>query len=216
MDHNHHYSFSPCNFFHRPKPIFGLEGRQEEEECGVNAYLEHRCKLPLFPMHGEDHLNGGSGDIWKYGQSNDRDCFGRDSCASLELQLTALEVVVAEATTLLPPVRAPPICISKLVGCVSANLEEDVGVLGEEKEFSDESNMKKNRRNLVKGNTKKNKRKFGSGNSSHYDSGTYSADVKKFRKLVLDNHKAASTETRQSTETRPITGSVFLEQRGDS
>ncbi|CAE5982268.1 unnamed protein product [Arabidopsis arenosa] len=87
MDHNHHYSFSPCNFFHRPKPIFGLEGRQEEEECGVNAYLEHRCKLPLFPMHGEDHLNGGSGDIWKYGQSNDRDCFGRDSCASLELRM---------------------------------------------------------------------------------------------------------------------------------
>ncbi|EFH53514.1 hypothetical protein ARALYDRAFT_894205 [Arabidopsis lyrata subsp. lyrata] len=87
LDYNHHYSFAPCNFLHRPKPMFGLEGRQEEEECGVNAYLEHRRRLPLFPMHGEDHLNGDSGAIWKYGQSNDRDCFSRDSCASLELRM---------------------------------------------------------------------------------------------------------------------------------
>lgn len=84
MDHN---SSAPYNFFDRPKPLFSLEGYQEEEECGGDAYLEHRRTLPLFPMHGEDQINGGSGAIWKYGQSEGRDCFGRDPCASLELRL---------------------------------------------------------------------------------------------------------------------------------
>lgn len=45
-----------------------------------------------------------------------------------------------------------------------------------------------------------------SGNSLHYDSGTYSADVKKFRKLVLDNHKyGASSEYGNTTEYRNTT-----------
>ncbi|CAD5318788.1 unnamed protein product [Arabidopsis thaliana] len=78
---DHHYSSAPYNFFDRAKPLFGLEGHQEEEECGGDAYLEHRRTLPLFPMHGEDHINGGSGAIWKYGQSEVR------PCASLELRL---------------------------------------------------------------------------------------------------------------------------------
>ncbi|XP_010467591.1 PREDICTED: protein WUSCHEL [Camelina sativa] len=84
MDHNHHYSSAPYNFFDRPKPPFGLDGHQEEEECGGDAYLEHRRTLPLFPMHGEDHINGAS---WKYGQLDGRDCHGRGPCASLELRL---------------------------------------------------------------------------------------------------------------------------------
>ncbi|KFK40169.1 hypothetical protein AALP_AA3G339600 [Arabis alpina] len=68
MDHNHHYSSPAYNFFDRPKPLFGLEGHQEEDQYGGDAYLEHRRTLPLFPMHGEDHINGGGGAIWKYRQ----------------------------------------------------------------------------------------------------------------------------------------------------
>ncbi|ESQ50670.1 hypothetical protein EUTSA_v10023091mg, partial [Eutrema salsugineum] len=70
MDHNHHYSAPAYNFFHRPKPLFGLEGHQDQEEHGGDAYLEHRRTLPLFPMHGEDHINGAGGGIWKHGQSD--------------------------------------------------------------------------------------------------------------------------------------------------
>ncbi|CAH2051378.1 unnamed protein product [Thlaspi arvense] len=77
-DHNNHYSTPAYNFFERPKPLFGLEGHQEEGKYGGDAYLEHRRTLPLFPMHGEDHFSGGGGAIWKYGQSDDRDL-----CASL-------------------------------------------------------------------------------------------------------------------------------------
>lgn len=88
MDHNHHYASPAYNFFDRPKPLFGLEGHQEEE-YGGDAYLEHRRTLPLFPMHGEDHINGGGGAIWKYGQSDGRDRYGRGPCASLELRLNS-------------------------------------------------------------------------------------------------------------------------------
>ncbi|KAL1191926.1 Protein WUSCHEL [Cardamine amara subsp. amara] len=86
MDHNHHYSSPPYNFFDRPKPLFGLEGHQEEEEYGGDAYLQHRRTLPLFPMHGDHYgqSNGGGGAIWKYGQSN-----GIDQFASLELKLNS-------------------------------------------------------------------------------------------------------------------------------
>ncbi|CAA7055215.1 unnamed protein product [Microthlaspi erraticum] len=90
-DHNHHYSAPIYNFFDRPKPLFGLEGSHEDEEYGGDAYLEYRRTLPLFPMHGEDHINGGGGAIWKYGQSDGRDLYGRGPrgpCASLELSLT--------------------------------------------------------------------------------------------------------------------------------
>lgn len=85
MDHNHHYSSATYNFFERPKPLFGLEGHQEEE-YGGDIYVEHRRTLPLFPMHAEDHINGGNGVIWKYGQS---DGLGRSPCASLELCLNS-------------------------------------------------------------------------------------------------------------------------------
>lgn len=92
MDHNHHYSSPPYNFFDRPKPLFGLEGHQEDEEYGGDAYLQHRRTLPLFPMHG-DHYGqsngGGGGAIWKYGQSNGRDHYGGGPCASLELKLNS-------------------------------------------------------------------------------------------------------------------------------
>lgn len=86
MDHNHHYSAPAYNFFDRPKPLFGLEGHQEEDQYGGDAYLEHRRTLPLFPMHGEDLINGVGGAIWKYGQSDGRD---HGHFASLELRLNS-------------------------------------------------------------------------------------------------------------------------------
>nr|VDC94802.1 unnamed protein product [Brassica oleracea] len=88
IDHNHHYSTPAYNFFDRPMPLSGLEGHhQEEGEYGGDAYLEHRRTLPLFPLHGEDHINGGGGSIWKYGQSDGCDRYGRGPCASLKLCL---------------------------------------------------------------------------------------------------------------------------------
>ncbi|KAL0733302.1 hypothetical protein Bca4012_009512 [Brassica carinata] len=87
MDHNHHYSTPAYNFFDRPPPLSGLEGHQEEGEYGGDAYLEHRRTLPLFPLHGEDHINGGGGSILKYGQLDGCDRYGRGPCASLKLCL---------------------------------------------------------------------------------------------------------------------------------
>ncbi|KAF8099656.1 hypothetical protein N665_0240s0029 [Sinapis alba] len=88
MDHNHHYSAPAYNFLDRPKPMYELEEVHEEEEEG--DYLEHRRTLPLFPMHGEDHINGGGGVIWrKHGQSDGRDRYGRGHCASLKLCLNS-------------------------------------------------------------------------------------------------------------------------------
>ncbi|KAG2298304.1 hypothetical protein Bca52824_034776 [Brassica carinata] len=87
MDHNHHYSTPAYNFFDRPPPLSGLEGHQEEGEYGGDAYLEHRLTLPLFPLHGEDHINGGGGSILKYGQLDGCDRYGRGPCASLKLCL---------------------------------------------------------------------------------------------------------------------------------
>ena len=88
IDHNHHYSTPAYNFFDRPMPLSGLEGHhQEEGEYGGDTYLEHRRTLPLFPLHGEDHINGGGGSILKYGQSDGCDRYGRGPCASLKLCL---------------------------------------------------------------------------------------------------------------------------------
>lgn len=90
MDHTHHYSAPAYNFFDRPKPLFGLDGYQEEGYGGGgDAYLEHRRTLPLFPMRGEDHINGGGGAIWKHDQSDGRDTYDRDPCDSLKLCLNS-------------------------------------------------------------------------------------------------------------------------------
>ncbi|KAJ0254315.1 Protein WUSCHEL [Hirschfeldia incana] len=88
MDHNHHYSAPAYNFFHRPMPMFEVESHQEEE-YGGDAYLEHRRTLPLFPMHGEDHINAVGGAVWKHGQADGRDHYGRGPCASLKLSLNS-------------------------------------------------------------------------------------------------------------------------------
>ncbi|CAA7022107.1 unnamed protein product [Microthlaspi erraticum] len=87
-DHNHHYSAPAYNFFERPKPLFGREGYQEGG-YGGDAYLEHRRTLPLFPMRGEDHINGCGGAIWKNGQSDGRGSCDGDPCDSLTLCLNS-------------------------------------------------------------------------------------------------------------------------------
>ncbi|KAF3488916.1 hypothetical protein F2Q69_00052415 [Brassica cretica] len=96
MDHNHIYSAPAYNFFDRPKPMYELEVHEEEGDYGGNAYLEHRRTLPLFPMHGEDHINGGGGVIWKHGQSDGRDRYGRGPCASLKLCLNSYAAGVTQ------------------------------------------------------------------------------------------------------------------------
>ncbi|KAH0917168.1 hypothetical protein HID58_024828 [Brassica napus] len=96
MDHNHHYSAPAYNFFDRPKPMYELEVHEEEGDYGGDAYLEHRRTLPLFPMHGEDHINGGGGVIWKHGQSDGRDRYGRGPCASLKLCLNSYAAGVTQ------------------------------------------------------------------------------------------------------------------------
>ncbi|KAJ0265398.1 Protein WUSCHEL [Hirschfeldia incana] len=89
MDYNHHYSAPAYNFFDRPKPLSGLKDHEEEGEYGGDAYLEHRRTLSLFPMHGEDLINGSGDAFLKYGQSDDHDNYGRGPCASLKLCLNS-------------------------------------------------------------------------------------------------------------------------------
>ncbi|XP_019057383.1 PREDICTED: protein WUSCHEL isoform X2 [Tarenaya hassleriana] len=105
MDHNHHqyYSSPPYNFFNRPKSSLfcpdqsdnheedeDMEDDEDGDHEDGDAYLQHRRTLPLFPMRGEDHINGG-GLIWTSGQSNGdrRSHVGRGPCASLELSLSS-------------------------------------------------------------------------------------------------------------------------------